>query len=912
MINLNIRFPGFLSILCVIFGTMNSYSQTTGKLAGKVLDDETGEPLVAANVVLEGTAMGASVDADGEFFVINILPGEYNVSVQMIGYETVLFENVRISVNRTYYLEARLKPGLLQGEEIVVTASAVSMKKDQTSSIRNISSNDMAYLPVENISGVVSYQPGVVVGHFRGGRLDEVSYLIDGLQVDDSFYNQDRTIDVETEVVEDLEIITGTFNAEYGRAMSGIVNAVTKDGENEFQGSVSANAANYLTSHTDVFMGLDKVDFNRNQDYQIYFTGPVLKNYLRFITNVRYQKNLNHLNGIRRFNVDDYSEFGSNDSSKWYTEHTGDNAYVPMNDNKDVTFFGKLTFMPSTSIKMSLMYNLNTSDWQNYNHHFKYNPDGLLTHHKNSEMFAVQLNQTVSNSAFYECKASYLENNYGSYVYENPLSADYVHDQYYRNEGPGFYTGGQQKSHVRRNTGDYNLKFDLVWQISQVHNVKTGLLIRQQYLDIKDVQIRNTYFGTEFETMTVYDSVNNHVVFPYYEPVVMPDSSVFSDIYQVEPREFACYIQDKMEFEEMVINMGVRLDYFDPNTVYPSQPRNPANQLSFPDDSKKMSQYPEAEPQWQISPRLGLSYQLGDKALLRFAYGHFFQMPPLYAIYQNHSFLVPPEDYAVTMGNPKIKAQKTIQYEIGLWQELVQGMNLEVAIFYRDIYDLLSAKIISTYNQIEYGLYSNKDYGNVRGFEVQYEMQYGHINAFVNYTLQYTRGNADNPTFTFTRAGDSKDPVNRLISMSWDQRHTFNMAAGYHTQTYGSTLTLMYNSGTPYTWRPIMESTLSRVNLFPNNDYKPSRLSVDLNAYYNLFQITDYKVRLKLLVYNLLDFLNDNRVNDQTGKSYTAIIRESEELNHRSDFNTYIDRVQDPSMFDPPRLVKLGLEVAFR
>jgi outer membrane receptor protein involved in Fe transport len=124
------------------------------------------------------------------------------------------------------------------------------------------------------------------------------------------------------------------------------------------------------------------------------------------------------------------------------------------------------------------------------------------------------------------------------------------------------------------------------------------------------------------------------VNFPNYSPEIYPDTSIYTDVYLVEPLEFAAYLQDKMEFNEMVINIGVRYDYFDPNTVYPSQWRNPANQLDFPDNPERMSTYLKTTPKAQISPRLGLSYQLGRTAVLHFSYGHFFQMPPMYALFR--------------------------------------------------------------------------------------------------------------------------------------------------------------------------------------------------------------------------------------------------------------------------------------
>jgi outer membrane receptor protein involved in Fe transport len=363
-----------------------------------------------------------------------------------------------------------------------------------------------------------------------------------------------------------------------------------------------------------------------------------------------------------------------------------------------------------------------------------------------------------------------------------------------------------------------------------------------------------------------------------------------------------------MEYDEMVINFGVRYDYFDPNTFYPSQRRNPANQQSAP---VPQSTYPKAAPQTQISPRLGISYQLSGLALLHFSYGHFFQMPPMYALYQNHSFQVEPRDWQTTMGNAQIKAEKTVQYEIGLWQQIAEGMGVEVSLFYRDIYDLLSAQIFTTFDQVRYGLYSNKDYGNAKGLELKYDFAKGSFTANLNYTLQYTRGNADNPRFTFDRAGNNQDPIPVLIPMSWDQRHTLNATAGYNTRKLGATMIGYYNSGRPYTWTPLLENRLSDVNLYTNNSRQPGGFNVDMTGYYNLRMIGGVDLRLTLSIYNLIDRLNEAFVNAETGRAYTEIITASDLASHRSDFNEYIDRVHNPAMYSAPRYVKLGMGISF-
>lgn len=875
-----------------------SLAQTTGKIAGKITDKDTGQGLPGANVILDGTNRGAAADLNGEYFVINVPPGVYDLRVQMIGYEAQRVTNVRVSVNRTSTIDVQLQPTTLAGEEVVVTAEQIAVKKDQTSSIRNVSSDQIAILPVENIGAVVNMQPGVVAGHFRGGRSTEVSYLVDGLQVDEAFGGDGKTVDLEPEAIQDLEVITGTFNAEYGRAMSGVVNAVTKDGGQSFHGAISADLANYLTSNNDIFIGLKNSDIDRNQDYKFQLSGPLLTKKLSFFANYRLQDYKNHLNGIRRFNVSDFSLFLEDDPSNWISQHTGDSAYVPMNNSKNISFLGKLTSNFSRNLKLSLLYSRNDDEWHNYDHGFKYNPDGRATSYRETDMYTLQFNHMLSPRAFYEIKLSYIDNYTGWYVFKNPLDPRYVNDIFFYNDGPGFYTGGQQKGHVDRTLKDYNAKLDLSWQLNKHHSLKSGFLYTQHDLDNQDVQIRNRYYGTDME-------------FFLYEPVILPDSSIYSDIYRVKPREFSAYVQDKIEYDEMVVNIGLRYDYFYANSVYPSERRNPANQLSFPDNPEKMSTYPKADAQTQISPRLGLAYQLSDVALLHFSYGHFFQIPPMYALYDNHSFQIAPNDYETTMGDAQIKAEKTVQYELGVWQQILPGMGVEVALFYRDIYDLLSAKVVSTFNQIEYGLYSNKDYGNAKGLELKYDFVSGRFSTHVNYTLQFTRGNADNPRFTFDRAGDNRDPIPTLIPMSWDQRHTFNATVGYNTAKYGVTATGYFNSGTPYTWSPLEENLLARVNLLPNNAKQPGQYSVDLAAYYNMRLINNFDLRFTLSVFNLFDRLNEVGVNSQTGRAYTAIVTPSDLAAHRSDFNDYYDRVRNPAMYSAPRYVKLGMGISF-
>lgn len=902
-------------------------SQTTGKISGVVKEQSSSSPLIGANVYLINTPYGTAADEMGRFTMINIPPGKYDLKVDMIGYISVRVDEVVVSVNRTSSIEVEMTQTVIEGEVITVEVARLSQKKDQTGTIKNISGDEINALPVESVGSVINMQAGVVNGHFRGGRNTEVTYMIDGVQVDETFGGSSAAMEIQPEAVQDLEVITGTFNAEYGRAMSGVVNVVTRDGGPKFEGSVSGafsffNTNNKHEDGEDIFIGLSndalQPELNRSQDLKFSLGGPLLGEKITFFTNIRLQDNKGHLNGIRMFTVTDTSDFYSDDSTTWVYSQSGDSSYVPMNTGENFSALFKLSFNLFDGIRVSLLQSETNDTWFGYDHAFKYNPDGRAPSHKETTYSSFQLNHMISPELFYELKISLLDNFSGNYLFKNPtdyIIADtagiypdgnehlpgdtvysYIHDKYLENYGSGFFTGGQQKNHSMLRMIDSTAKFDLTWQANHNHSFKLGFMGISHGVSQKWRSIRNKYEGESNEG-------------DLYKPVVYGDTTVYADIYKVNPKEFAFYIQDKMEFDEMVINLGLRYDYFNPNSPYPSDRRNPANQLNLPDSMT--STYPDAPIIDQTSPRIGFAYQLGTQAVLHFSYGHFFQMPPLYSMYQNRSFLVGPSDYSTTMGNTLLKPEKTITYEIGLWQEITRGLGIDVALYYRDIYNLLSTKIISTYNQIEYGLYSNKDYGNARGLEVKLDLGYGALKGMVNYTLQYTRGNADNPTQSFTRAGNNMDPVNRFIPMSWDQRHTLNGSLMYFGEKIGGTITAYFNSGSPYTFTPQSESVLSRINLYPNNDYKPATYTTDATLYYNFKLFSNYSAKIDLTIYNLFDRLNENWVNSETGRAYTAVIQETDLAGHRSTYNSYEDRIKNPSMFSAPRNIKLAVGINF-
>ena len=588
------------------------------------------------------------------------------------------------------------------------------------------------------------------------------------------------------------------------------------------------------------------------------------------------------------------------ESSEKYSLRISNESFVPMNTSTSYSFMGKLSFQPFSKLRMNLMYTQNNNEWQGYSHFRKYNPFGRATGHTDSDFYSFQLNYMINNSMFYDIKLSKIKKVYSSYLFENPTDHRYISDSYSGSES-GFSLGGQDKEHLTRTTTDNNFKFDYNWQINQRHSIKAGIDFLNHEIKTMDYNIRDS---------TESDNVYTPYIFSKYrdgcENEDMDCRSPYAEEYIVKPLEFSGYFQDKMDFEDMVIKLGLRYDYFDPKRDYPSDYRNPSDDINHPDTVI----YKMAKPQYQLSPRFGMAYQVGNEAILHFSYGHFFQMPPLYAMLSNYDRLIGTQNYqSGIMGNPQLNAEKTITYEVGLWQKLNRLMSLEVNVYYRDIYELLSTKVITTYNTIKYGMYTNKDYGNVRGMELKYEFRSGPLSVFTNYTLQYTRGNADNPTQSYNREGSNNDPVNKLIPMSWDQRHTFNTTFGFNTSSYGLSITGYYNSGTPYTFSPSSINPLAAINLLPNNSYKPATFTVDMSGYYSIKIFNQFSGKLTFLIYNLFDRLNEYGVNPQTGRAYTTLITDAQRRNFRSNFTTIEDSYQDPSVFSAPRTIKIGLEL---
>nr|NIS38454.1 TonB-dependent receptor plug domain-containing protein [Candidatus Saccharibacteria bacterium]NIV03891.1 TonB-dependent receptor plug domain-containing protein [Calditrichia bacterium]NIV72222.1 TonB-dependent receptor plug domain-containing protein [Calditrichia bacterium]NIV99169.1 TonB-dependent receptor plug domain-containing protein [Candidatus Saccharibacteria bacterium]NIW79467.1 TonB-dependent receptor plug domain-containing protein [Calditrichia bacterium] len=288
---INARIVLTLFVLCLI---NMLFAGTTGKIVGIVKDKETGAPLIGANVVLVGTNMGASTDADGYYVILNVPPGTYRLDFYYVGYATHSIKNVKVRVDRTTTQHIKMSSKAVEGETVVVQGERPAIEMDRTHSSAVVSSETAELMPVTEVEELIKLQAGVVeVGgqlHFRGGRTREVSYVIDGVPVNNSFSQSGGSlVEVDNNMIAELEVISGTFNAEYGQAQSGVVNIVTKRPASKFSGTLKSYTGDWLSGKNQTFMGINDFDPVGESNIEFSLTGPIFPERLGFVLTGRYR-----------------------------------------------------------------------------------------------------------------------------------------------------------------------------------------------------------------------------------------------------------------------------------------------------------------------------------------------------------------------------------------------------------------------------------------------------------------------------------------------------------------------------------------------------------------------------------------------------------------------------------------------
>jgi outer membrane receptor protein involved in Fe transport len=908
-----------ITILIFFAFTHNVLAGITGKISGKVTSSEDGEALIGINIVIEGTTMGAASGIDGTFIINNIEPGTYSLIVSGIGYQKKRIENVKVASDFTTTINIELSSDIVTLEAVVVQADAPMIRKDLTSSKSTIDAGQIETLPVESIDQILSLQAGITRGaggslHIRGGRSSEISYTVNGVSISNPFDNS-RTVEISTNAIQELSIVSGTFNAEYGNALSGVVNTITKEGGSNYRAFLSFYTGDYLSTRSKIFNNIDDLDPLNNLVTEGTLSGPILGSSVTFFLSGRHNNNKGYLYGIRQHMPYDSVFKGSANDIR--VSSSGDYAVVPMNTSKDINTTGKFTFKPFSTLKLNYDVVYSNSDYKTYNHEIKYNPDANYNRYEWGLLNSLEARHALNNSTFYSFKASYNIYDFKRYLYPlldasgrevsfrpgmnlDGLSADprYQPDYKYNTKVAAltFVSGGTLNGHFYQRAYTYESKFDITSQLNNNHEIKLGMHGRYHEMNYADFDV-------------LRDSST------YRTPTIPPLDSPKRDEYSKYPLELSGYIQDKMEFESLVLNVGLRYDYFNSNSVYSTNRDYPSPYgRNIPSTINKDELLATAPAKHMVSPRIGLSFPITDRGIIHFSYGHFYQIPPYSFLYTNPHFesLVGSPIY----GNSNLRPEQTVSYEVGLQQQLSEDLAFNVTGFYKDVRDLLALQEIRVSTSNTYRMYVNKDYGNIKGITFSLTKRRTPSNMLsvtVDYTFQTAEGNETGSAAFFLDLASGRQSEKLPVPLDWDQTHTLNATASIgQSNNWNFTVVGRLGTGLPYT--PQMSA--GQIYLRTNSSRKPFQTSVDLLAEKT---ISLYSVGLTIFlkVFNLFDGLNERYVFDDTGRA-TYTLEEgkgtAQEANRLAALipgaHSATEYFVRPHYYAAPREVRLGMSIA--
>ena len=667
---MSIGFSIRTAIFILLLTGINISASNTGEIVGKVVDKESGEPLPFANVMIVNTTLGAAADENGEFRIREVPTGVYSVKAKFVGYQTVTMEKVRVSINRITNLDFELPSETLVSEEVVVQAQRKAVDVEVASSAKLITAEDIQNIPVAtNIKDLVALQSGVVRDgeniHIRGGRSDEVLYLIDGVPARNPITGV-GSVEIDINQIQEVEILTGGFDAEYGNANSGVINIITKSGRDNYTMDVILKS--------DEPFGAKR---STNYDYgYLGISGPI-----------------EPFNWIGIPGKSGFTLSAKADLSDTYYKIGGgygqtDLYLFDVNNRQNSTYSisGQINYQPINSMRIKTQFQIDKGFKKSYNWAWQFLPDRLPSNRYTTKRLTTIINHTLSKNSFYTLSLAYTLGNSqtGLLGLNSPLDAYTYETQYYHKDGfyfpaselkeystedidfsktiskytpppltkdldyDGFIDDGVYKSYYSNEYKSFTADFDFTYFITE-HKFKGG-------------------FEFAYNTIKKLD-INNYGVFvPQRDtiPGAWPEYGASRWYFNDSPWNGAFYLQDRIEYAGMFLNLGVRGDFFvhgssinDQDFIDKFNEASGENITSF----KKVKLV--------FSPRLGLSIPANRDTKLFFNYGYFIQNPGNRELYLD-PFL------NSTIGNPNLEPRKNINYEVGMETEFIPDYILNI------------------------------------------------------------------------------------------------------------------------------------------------------------------------------------------------------------------------------------------
>lgn len=931
-----------------------------GKLSGKVTDADTKEPLIGANVVILNTGLGAATDLEGNYFILNITPGTYSVKVSYVGYAPKTINNVRIVAGITYELNVKLSTDFTLPEIVVEDKKFFEPKS--TNTVKVIDSDQISRLPVRGVSNIASLQSGVVVQegsggedgnatiNVRGGRGSEVVYIVDGVP-QNNLYNRTSVAQVSNIAIDQISFQVGGYDAKYGQAQSGIVNVTTKSGKPYY----SAFFDGLTSTYTDDF------------DYNLYsgsISGPIIPGIPEFTM---------FFSGERGWFKDANPpaiklEFPS--IGKTFDFRPGNPADVWRLTGKLNGRFGDFKLVASG------LWNKRTSkifDMRKAKNDSKFNDE----FYQQNSSTSLRISQTVSNSTFWNLILGFRMFDFERY---NPFFRDQDHitnlfnygdsTVFAQRFGVALLGDGRRTDNVDENgvfrpfgyaTGLYQHReddaltadFDFTSQISNhllefgagvsAHTVRgygifayrlaaaqENLSLEEKFMNQAPFVFGYDYSGnrrTNSDEPTTNDALTSVGSHPSMNEFTRPREPVLA----------YAYLQDRFELKDIVLNVGLRMDYFD---IKSYELKNPALPYAGGLDPDKFDRedFRIKDVEVELSPRIGIGFPVTASTVFHAQYGRFIQAPELNDMYSGPFGYDDFISFSPQFGfNGALRREETTSYEVGFRQLIGANSALNLTLFYKNIKGLVNVQN-HKYQRTPGGetinaIYpENADFGTTKGFAFSFDvtkLSYFSLSLQYTYSLAEGTGSSTGSSQTAVFRNNDNQPPKVIAPLNFDQRHTGVLVLDFYIpKGEGGLLEMLdinallsFNSGRPYTptdnWNLLGDNGLSANNTgYINSAFGPGTFRIDLKAEKS-FPIGDFFIVPYVWIQNLLGATNVTSVYRSTGDPYTTgwlntpSGRAAVANNGEGFAQDYRSLERNPGNFGIPRLIRLGLKLNF-
>lgn len=882
---------------------VSSAQAQVGAITGKITD-ESGVGVPYANVFIKGTQLGGMANAEGKFTIAKVPVGTYTLSVRSVGHATVE-KSVQVNANQTATVDFQITEQAVKMKGIDVKGDVkIAIRKKDSSTKQIVTSEDLRSLPVDNYKEAIGLKAGVISQggelHFRGGRGDEVLTIVNGIASRNPL--KAEGVDLGLLAVSSSEQVLGGLDAQYGNALSGVINLTTREGGDKFGGEIRYFTDRYgevdksFNNFERVSTGFGGPFLFPKTNYFISFEGTYTDTYLR---NVATHREHRFLDFVRLGNRQSNSAKLSSKLTFKLTPNEKLNFEVIKNRSLDGEFHnrwnrqGYVHVLQDSTAPTDGTITTRYGAWSYFQVDSSYIPINTAEHLPVTEedylQTAVTWKHTLGVGTIYNLRAGRQEWETTNDVLDRmPWEYQQLPNNYYdpqnRLEGPYYVTNGDYPFFERKRTVTYTMNGDFSKRIGRPvdqgghpHNFMAG-----GDINYNDLGFLRTNFPNILTGQGLYGADRDE--FRFFNP------------------EGSFFMQDRWEYEGMVLNAGIRYDNF-----------SVGNQISSAEVIDRVKT--------QISPRIGIAYPISDRDVMSFHYGRLFQVPDRQYIYQGR--LVS----ATSRGNPNLEPQTTISYQLGVQHLFSKDIYGQFGVYFKDIFGLLT-----TVDQeipgfaITIPTYVNADYASSRGVEFTLIKRFSHgFAGELNYTYGNATGTASDPNRALPNQGNLRDQFKPIAEqpLDWDQRHNISATLSLgNEKDWRASFVYQFGSGFPFTPHEREERRLNPD--LTNSRRLPSVSTLSMQGE-RFFRAWGQNLTLYVQGTNLLDAenitdlepdlwppgtINPKSYNvyyTETGRAGGAFLTQDQDGDGREDWYP----VHDPRVFQQGRTIRVGLGVQF-